>query len=140
MTSTGKSGQYRYYACSARIKRGPEACSGRRIPMEQLDDLVVGAVTRHLVQPERLTALLQTWLDRSATAVAERAHERGAHDGAVGVVEDPVDLVGRRDADADAGVLDAVRAQAIDEGAGRGIQLRRLPRDAHRRDGVPEYV
>ena len=75
MTSTGKSGQYRYYACSARIKRGPDACTGRRVPMEQLDDLVVGAVTRHLVQPERLTALLQTWLDRSATAVAERAAE-----------------------------------------------------------------
>ncbi|RSU46063.1 hypothetical protein BRX43_16760 [Sphingomonas sp. S-NIH.Pt15_0812] len=75
MTSTGKSGQYRYYACSARIKRGPDACSGRRVPMEQLDDLVVDAVTRHLVQPERLTALLQTWLDRSETAVAERAAE-----------------------------------------------------------------
>ena len=75
MTSTGKSGQYRYYACSARIKRGPDACTGRRVPMEQLDDLVVGAVTRHLVQPERLTTLLQTWLDRSATAVAERAAE-----------------------------------------------------------------
>lgn len=75
MTSTGKSGQYRYYACSARIKRGPDACTGRRVPMEQLDDLVVGAVARHLVQPERLTALLQTWLDRSATAVAERAAE-----------------------------------------------------------------
>ncbi|RMB55830.1 DNA invertase Pin-like site-specific DNA recombinase [Sphingomonas sp. PP-CE-3A-406] len=75
MTSTGKSGQYRYYACSARIKRGPDACPGRRVPMEHLDDLVVGAVTRHLVQPGRLTALLQTWLDRSETAVAERAAE-----------------------------------------------------------------
>ena len=43
--------------------------------MGQLDDLVVGAVTRHLVQPERLTAFFQTWLDRFATAVAERAAE-----------------------------------------------------------------
>lgn len=75
MTSTGKSGQYRYYACSARIKRGPEAWSRCRVPMEQLDDLVVGAMARHLFQPERLTALLQTWLDRSETAVAERAAE-----------------------------------------------------------------
>ncbi len=75
MTSTGKSGQYRYYACAARIKRGPDACTGRRAPMEQLDDLVVGAVARHLVQPEQLTTLLQTWLDRSETAVAKRAAE-----------------------------------------------------------------
>lgn len=75
MTSTGKSGQYRYYACSARIKRGPDACPGHRVPMEHLDDLVVGAVSRHLVQPAWLTALLQTWLDRSETAVAGRAAE-----------------------------------------------------------------
>ena len=75
MTSTGKSGQYHSDACSARIKRGPDACSGRCAPMDQLDDLEVRAVTGHLVQPERLTALLQTWLDRSETAVAERAAE-----------------------------------------------------------------
>lgn len=29
ITATVKSGQYRYYACAARTKRGPEACSGR---------------------------------------------------------------------------------------------------------------
>ena len=72
MTSTGKSGRYRYYACSARVKQGPDACPGRRIPMEELDNIVVNAVSEHLTQPERLSALLQTWLDRSATAVAAR--------------------------------------------------------------------
>ena len=75
MTSTGKSSQYRYYACSARVKRGPGACSGRCVPMEHLDELVVGAVTRHLVRPDLLTALLQTWWGRSETAVVERAAE-----------------------------------------------------------------
>ena len=72
MTSTGKSGQYRYYACAARVKQGADACRGRRVPMGDLDDIVVEAVAAHLTKPERLSALLQTWLDRSATAVAER--------------------------------------------------------------------
>lgn len=75
MTSTGKSGAYRYYACSARVKRGPEACPGRRIPMDKLDGIVVDAVADHLTQPERLNSLLQAWLDRSETAVAERQAE-----------------------------------------------------------------
>jgi len=69
---TGKSGQYRYYACSARVKQGRDACSGRRIPINHLDSIVVEAVSEHLTQPDRLQTLLQTWLDRSKTAVAER--------------------------------------------------------------------
>jgi site-specific DNA recombinase len=30
-TATGKSGQYRYYACAARVKQGAESCKGRRM-------------------------------------------------------------------------------------------------------------
>lgn len=75
MTSTGKSGQYRYYACAARVKKGADACVGRRVPMETLDRVVVDAVADHLTRPDRLNALLQTWLDRSVTAVSEREGE-----------------------------------------------------------------
>ncbi len=74
-TATGKSGQYRYYACAARTKRGPEACSGRRVPMDTLDNIVVTAVAEHLTNPVRLNAMLQTWLNRSQTAIAERQAE-----------------------------------------------------------------
>ena len=72
MTSTGKSGRYKYYACAARVKQGTDACKGRRVPMEKLDNLVINAVADHLSQPDRLEAILQSWLDRSATAVAVR--------------------------------------------------------------------
>lgn len=75
MTATGKSGQYRYYACAARVKKGADACVGRRVPMETLDRVVVDAVADHLTRPDRLNALLQTWLDRSATAVSDREGE-----------------------------------------------------------------
>lgn len=74
-TATGKSGQYRYYACAARVKQGAESCKGRRIPMSTLDEIVVDAVGEHLTDPDRLNLLLQTWLDRSQTAVAERQVE-----------------------------------------------------------------
>ena len=41
--------------------------------MEALDGIVVDAVACHLTDPERLNALLQSWLDRSQTVVAQRA-------------------------------------------------------------------
>jgi site-specific DNA recombinase len=67
-TATGKSGQYRYYACHRRTKAGPTRCAGRRVRMEKLDDLVIGAVTEHVLQPDRLQTLLQAWIDRSDAA------------------------------------------------------------------------
>ncbi|RVU00243.1 hypothetical protein EOE18_18415, partial [Novosphingobium umbonatum] len=63
-TATGKSGQYRYYACSRRATAATTECRGRRIPMEKLDDIVVKAVSKHVLQPDRLSTLLKTWLDR----------------------------------------------------------------------------
>ena len=71
-TATGKSGRYRYYACAARTKQGVDACAGRRMRMEALDTIVIDAVAEHLTNPVRLNALLQTWLDRSQTAISER--------------------------------------------------------------------
>ena len=64
-TSTGKSGRYRYYACHRRAARGATQCQGRRIRMDALDDLVVNAVSEHILGPERLKALLSAWIDRS---------------------------------------------------------------------------
>jgi hypothetical protein len=71
-------------------------------------------------------------------AFAQRADERRADDRAVGVLEHTAHLFGVRDADADARVLDAVVAQAGHQRARGGVQLRPLPRDAHRRDRVDE--
>ena len=71
-TATGKGGRYRYYACSRRSTAGPTQCTGRRIRMETLDDLVVGAVVKHVLAPDRLKALLQKWLDRSEVARSSR--------------------------------------------------------------------
>ena len=37
---TGKSGRYRYYACSIKARQGETGCKGRAIPMDKLDTMV----------------------------------------------------------------------------------------------------
>lgn len=70
--STGKSGQYKYYACSNRARAGVTVCAGRRIPMAKLDDVVLAAVEQRLLTPRRLHDLLSGWLDHSADVVEGR--------------------------------------------------------------------
>ncbi|GLV20995.1 recombinase RecB [Sphingobium sp. TomMM35A] len=74
-TETGKGGRYRYYACHKRSKAGLTQCAGRRVRMEALDDIVVGAVAEHVLEPTRLNALLQSWIDRSEDAQASRREQ-----------------------------------------------------------------
>ena len=61
---TGKGGRYRYYACSMKARQGPTACEGMAVSMDKLDDLVAGHLEDHLLQPERLEAILATVIDR----------------------------------------------------------------------------
>jgi site-specific DNA recombinase len=72
-TSTGKSGRYKYYACSHRATSGTAACDGRRVPMAKLDTIVIDSLIEHVLQPDRLKALLQSWLDNSRSATESRA-------------------------------------------------------------------
>lgn len=76
-TSTGKSGQYRYYACSRRQTRGTTQCAGRRVPMEKLDETVVDAVVNQVTKPERLAALLSGWLEQNDKSRQARTAELG---------------------------------------------------------------
>ena len=68
VTSTGKGGRYKYYACSNRARSGKSTCKGRRIPMGRLDDIVLDAIEARLLQPARLRELLSAWLDHSNQA------------------------------------------------------------------------
>ena len=65
-------------------------------------------------------------------AITQRPHERRADDCTVGVFKDAAHVVGVGDADAHARALCTVLAKAGDESAGCSIQLRPLPRVAHR--------
>ncbi len=60
MLSTGKSGRYRYYACSAKRLKGRSACKAPIIvPEAQLDQLVIGALADQLLTPQRLVTLVR---------------------------------------------------------------------------------
>ncbi|WP_411290392.1 recombinase family protein [Sphingorhabdus sp.] len=72
-TSTGKSGQYRYYACSRRQTQGVTQCLGRRVPMEKLDDVVVDALVKKVIEPKRLAALLSGWIEQNDKSRQARA-------------------------------------------------------------------
>jgi DNA invertase Pin-like site-specific DNA recombinase len=60
MLRTGKSGRYRYYACTAHRLKGQTACSAPvAMPEKELDQLVLAALADKLMTPERLPVLLR---------------------------------------------------------------------------------
>jgi site-specific DNA recombinase len=63
----GKSGRYRYYACSARARVGATACKGNVLPMAKLDELVMDALLERVLSPERMSTLIEEWR-RTVTA------------------------------------------------------------------------
>ena len=73
--NTGKGGQYRYYCCSTRLKEGPFGCKGLRMPMDKLDSIVIGEVTKHILQPDHLKTLLGDYL-RTAIEREDRNRDR----------------------------------------------------------------
>jgi site-specific DNA recombinase len=63
---TGKSGRYRYYACSPCARLGKTACTGQAIPMDELDTAVTERLASQLLTPERLTRVLAGLMQRQA--------------------------------------------------------------------------
>ncbi|MGC4025632.1 MAG: recombinase family protein [Mesorhizobium sp.] len=72
---TGKSGQYRYYACSIKARQGETGCSGRSIPMDKLDGIVARHIEERLLQPDRLEEVLAEALDRRKERGARRREQ-----------------------------------------------------------------
>jgi hypothetical protein len=88
--NTGKSELYRCYCCSAKLKKASSACRGLRTPMEKLDEIVVSEVARQVLEPDRLTAMLEAYVKSAAAqadgAKAELAKLRHDHTAAVAAV------------------------------------------------------
>ncbi len=61
---TGKSGRYRYYVCAAAAQKGKDACPGRAVPMDRLDQVVSERIGEELLTPERVARLLRGLMDR----------------------------------------------------------------------------
>ena len=95
--NTGKGELYRYYCCSSKLKKGPLACRGLRAPMDKLDGIVVGEIARQVLDPERLTAMLDAYVQSAAAQVdgakAQLAKLRHDHTAAVAGVVRLLELV-----------------------------------------------
>jgi hypothetical protein len=95
--NTGKGGLYRYYCCSNKLKKGRSACRGLRTPMEKLDQIVVGEVARQVLDPGRLTAMLDAYVQSAAAqadgAKAQLAKLRHDHTAAVAGIARLLELV-----------------------------------------------
>jgi DNA invertase Pin-like site-specific DNA recombinase len=56
--ATGKSGKYRYYKCTARLKRGNAACASGNIPMDKLDNLVLESFKQTVFTSEHIRSVI----------------------------------------------------------------------------------
>lgn len=61
--ATGKGGQYRYYKCTTRIKKGV-GCDSRNIPVEKLDTLVLRSLAEKVFNPDRVRSMLRGLQER----------------------------------------------------------------------------
>ncbi len=69
---TGKSGQYVYYACNAKLTAGAGRCQTRAIRQDELDAIVLSVLIDRILQRERLTELLHAVLEKSDAADTQR--------------------------------------------------------------------
>jgi len=67
--ATGKGGKYRYYKCSARLKRGNAACRSGNVPMERLDNLVLDAFRQKIYKPDHIREVVDA-LRKQASKIA----------------------------------------------------------------------
>ena len=64
LRTSGKGNQYRYYTCCTTARQGKTGCKGRTIPMDVLDDKVVGCLEELLLEKGHLEELLAGVLER----------------------------------------------------------------------------
>ena len=72
---TGTSGmgrEYRYYTCSTKARQGATGCPGITVPMDRLNEAVVGHLEARLLEPARLEALMDQILERRDEWVNQR--------------------------------------------------------------------
>lgn len=97
--NTGKGGHYRYYCCSRKLKEGTTSCKGIRMRMDRLDEIVIGEVTKRVLEPRHLTDLLDGYI-RSTVSREDEAklaitRLRQSHKEAEAAISRLLDLVER---------------------------------------------
>ncbi len=71
MLRTGKGGRYRYLVCARRALRSPISCDAPQLPMQPLDEAVVSAVERIVLEPTRLRELVAGMVAANESALSD---------------------------------------------------------------------
>src|SRR6185437_6215417 len=114
-TGKGMGGTYRYYACSSNRLKGPSTCS-RPIAVreDELNRLVLGALTDQLLTPERLPALVREALGHRQRTAAQNRVRKSALEKQLKETSAKIDRLIAAVADGDLPDMRQVRGQ-IDE-------------------------
>lgn len=56
--ATGKSGQYKYYKCTNRARKGNAVCNSKNLPLEKTNEMVVKELCAKVFEPTRLHKIL----------------------------------------------------------------------------------
>ena len=140
--NTGKSGAYRYYCCSKRLKEGTHDCKGLRMRMDALDGMVIGEVAKVVLEPQHLTELLEGYMrtsaERSEAAHAQLAKVRHAHKEAEAAITRLLGLV-------EQGIMDAGDPALRERLTGLRLQRDELAREVSEQqkrlaDGTPQLT
>ncbi len=72
-TGTSRVGrEYRYYTCSTKARQGAKGCPGITVPMDRLNEAVIGHLEWRLLDPKRLEDLMDQILERRDQWASER--------------------------------------------------------------------
>ena len=75
LRTSGKKGNYRYYTCCTKARQGETGCTGRTVPMDRLDDLVVEHIEQRVLAGDRAAEILSGLLERRRVD-ADHARDR----------------------------------------------------------------
>ncbi|MCG9642909.1 recombinase family protein [Vibrio parahaemolyticus] len=55
---SGKSGRYKYYACTKKLKKSVDLCQSKWVPKQELDQLVESTIIEHVINVTNIQAII----------------------------------------------------------------------------------
>ncbi len=89
--ANGNKYRYRYYTCFSRHRYGTDTCGAERLPAEQLESEVLGALLRLLSRNDLLDAALSAGLARSGAKRRQHQDELGVVDAELTKAEEAIE-------------------------------------------------
>lgn len=75
---TGKGGRYVYYGCANRKRTGKDACTGKSVPQQRVEELVCDTLVKRILSPEHLDQLVTACVTKARTQSGNEHEIRAA--------------------------------------------------------------